>query len=116
MNNIASIRESTFKTKIEEITKTIVDGILKGLQTKIDGLTNQNNEIKKKRKKWVNTLDAKVVKLETTVEYSVIYSRRNCLRVSGVPENIYESTDDYVCNLSHNTGVVLTYQDNDRSH
>ena len=41
---------------------------------------------------------------------------RNCLRISGVPDNTEGSTDDYVCSLAQSIDVNLKLEDIDRSH
>ena len=44
------------------------------------------------------------------------YSRRNNLRIFGIPEKSDEQTDQLVCGVAEKIGVRITAQDIDRSH
>ena len=45
------------------------------------------------------------------------YSRRNCLQIFGVEEQVNESTDDIICQLARDSlGVTISKDDIDRSH
>ena len=44
------------------------------------------------------------------------YSRRNCLRISGIPETKSESTDDIVLDMANAIGADLILEDIERSH
>ena len=109
---IANILESSFKTQIAEMTKTIVECVLKGIQTNVETFTAENADLRER----VESLEAKVNKLESSMENAELYSRHNCLRESGVPEHHPVSTADFVCTLAHAIGVDLNKDDIDRSH
>ena len=58
-----------------------------------------------------------IAKLQADLNNQEQYSRRNCLRIFGVPETDKESTDDIVCQIANrNLGVDLRRDDIDRSH
>ena len=55
--------------------------------------------------------------LENKVKDSEQYSRRNCLRIFGIPETKGEKTDDIVLKLAkEKLGVEIDINDIDRSH
>lgn len=101
---IAQIIRDSFQTQITDMVSSIVKGVLDGLQIKIAALEQENT-----------TLKTKIDKLELALDTSEQYSRRNCLRISGVPET-NTCTDDYVCELANAVGVDLKIEDIDRSH
>ena len=63
-----------------------------------------------------NSLRERVTILERGADTAEQYSRRNCLRISGVPAQTVEDTDDYVVQMSQPIGANLSNQDIDRSH
>ena len=54
--------------------------------------------------------------METTADNAEQYSRRNCLRISGLQETEAENTNGIVLNLSHSIDVELSLTDIDRFH
>lgn len=109
---MTQIIQESFRVQVSELINVIVDGVLEGLQTKVKSLETENAELKTENA----DLKLKVMKLETAFEGAEQYSRRNCLKISGVPETIDVSTDDYVCNLARAIDVDLSINDIDRSH
>ena len=73
--------------------------MLAGLQTKVGVLETENAALK-------NRVD----KPEASLESAEQYSRRNCLKISGVPENIDKSTDEYVCELARAIDVDIKWK------
>lgn len=106
------IIQDTFKSQISTLTSSIITGVLVGLQSKVDFLVKENSELKER----VKQLETTVSSLETTIENAELYSRRNCLRISGVPENTEGTTDDYICSLAPTIDVDLKLEHIDRSH
>ena len=102
---IAQIIQDSFKQQVSELVGSIVEGVLQGLQSKVAGLEKENTELKKR-----------IGSLETALDNAEQYSRRNCLKITGVPETTEGSTDDYVCNLARAIDVDLSVDDIDRSH
>lgn len=109
---MTQIVQESFKSQVSDLISSIVQGVLAGLQSKVDTLTTENAELKTK----VEKLESALENAESTLEKAEQYSRRNCLRVSGVPESINEITDDYVCALARAIDVDLSINDIDRSH
>ena len=102
---IAQIIQDSFKQQVSELVGSIVEGVLQGLQSKVACLEKENTELKKR-----------IGSLETALDNAEQYSRRNCLKITGVPETTEGSTDDYVCNLARAIDVDLSVDDIDRSH
>ena len=61
-------------------------------------------------------LRERVEKLEAKADAAEQYSRRNCLRIAGVPENQAADTDGYVLDLSRAIGAEIALTDIERSH
>lgn len=72
-------------------------------------------QINKLRKENRDLLE-RVAKLEIRADVAEQYSRRNCLRIAGVPENEAEDTDAYMIDLSKAIGAEVTLSDIERSH
>lgn len=102
---LTEIVQESFSSQVTELVNSIVQGVLAGLQTKVGALESENAVLK-------NRVD----KLEAALESTEQYSRRNCLKISGVPENIEKSTDEYVCDLAQAIDVDVRIEDIDRSH
>lgn len=113
LQKIASYMKDSFHSQVVEITQAslqqtvtdIVNGVLAGLNTKIASLESENLHLRQR-----------IQQLEESVDNAEQYSRRNCLRVTGVPECENENTDDLILNLARSIDVELTVQDIDRSH
>ena len=54
--------------------------------------------------------------MEEAADLSEQYSRRNCVRISGVQEENNEDTDRMVQNMAYDLNVNLTLADIDRSN
>ena len=82
-----------------------MESVLIGLNTKITELQKENNKLRER-----------VTILERGADTAEQYSRRNCLRISGVPTQTEEDTDDYVVQMSQTIGANRSIQDIHRSH
>ena len=104
---VTGVIQQSFQSQVADLINSIVAGILEGLNLKIGALEKENKELKQR-----------VMKLEDAADQAEQYSRRNCLKISGVPENdaSEESTDDLVIKLARAIDVDLSLQDIDRSH
>lgn len=113
LQKIASYMKDSFHSQVVEITQAslqqtvteIVNGVLAGLNTKIASLESENQHLRQR-----------IQHLEESADNAEQYSRRNCLRVTGIPESENENTDDLILNLARSIDVELTVQDIDRSH
>ena len=97
--------QESLKFQVSDLVKSIVEGVLEGLQSKVKTLESENAELRQK-----------IQQLEAKTDLAEQYSHRNCLRISGVPETADENTDDYICDFAHALDVDLTINDIDRSH
>lgn len=102
---IGGILKSSFQPQISEMVSSIISGVLEGLESTIKSLQKENAELK-----------AKIEILEAKVDNAEQYSRRNCLRIAGVPEDQQENTDEYVTKLTKDLGVDVELNDIERSH
>ena len=103
------INDSTHNitTQCEQLNASIVD------------LTTSKNNMEQKINPLKETLDTKcntIDKLESTLNDLEQYSRRNCLRIFGVPQRPDEKTDEAVLDVARRIGVQLGIPDIDRSH
>ena len=105
LKTIAGILKESFEPNISELTKSIVNGVLEGLNTTIVSLQKENSELR-----------ARVSVLEAKADAAEQYSRRNCLRVAGVKEDTSENTDVLVIDLSRAIGAEISLDDIERSH
>ena len=87
------------------MVNTIVSGVVEGLNLTIQSLQKENRGLK-----------ARVELLEAKVDAAEQYSRRNCLRIAGVPENQSENTDVYVIDFTRAIDAEVTLDDIERSH
>lgn len=104
-NQVIEITQASLQQSVTELVNSIVSGVLSGLNSKITLLENENRQ-----------LQQRIQQLETAADNAEQYSRRNCLRISGVQEAETENTDDIVLNLARSIDVELSISDIDRSH
>ena len=105
LSTIATVIKQAFEPQIKEMISSIVEGVVSGLNSTIASLRQENAELK-----------ARIEMLENRAEAAEQYSRRNCLRIAGVPENQSENTDVYVIDLSRATEAEVSLDDIERSH
>lgn len=105
LKTIADFLKDAFETKLTEMANTIVTGVLEGIQTKVSTLEKENKDLRER-----------IEKLEAKADAAEQYSRRNCLRIAGVPENEAADTDSYVLDLSRAIGAEIALTDIERSH
>ena len=117
IQNIASLMKDSFAPQINQMiidsfeqqvtnfVSSIVEGVLAGLKLQVASLEKENQDLK-----------TRVLKLEEAVDSAEQYSRRNCLRITGIQETDSEVTDDIVISLARSIDVELSLQDIDRSH
>ena len=97
--------QESFQTQVSQLMNSIFEGVLTGLHSKIASLEQENSDLKKR-----------VEKLELSADNAEQYSRRNCLRISGVPGSNDEVTDNIVLDLTTATDADIKVEDIDRSH
>ncbi|KAH3769725.1 hypothetical protein DPMN_171000 [Dreissena polymorpha] len=99
INNILSIQ-------IKSMIETIITGVVDGLSKRIECLELENKSLKSENR----ILTERLVKVEITLDASEQYSRRNSLRIFGIPEteNPNEGTDSVVMNLCNSMGADVS--------
>ena len=88
-DSIADILHSSFEPNIAQMVENIISGVVAWLKATISSIEKENRSLK-----------TRVASLEARVNAGEQYSRRNCLRLAGVPENSAENTDDYVVDMA----------------
>lgn len=109
---IADVLRSSFESQLGDMVSTIVSSVLDGVQSKLVDLQNENASLRDR----VSQLEHKVEVLETREEAASQYSRRNCLRVSGIKEESGESMNDIVKTLAAEINADIELSDIDNMH
>lgn len=109
---IATELRSLMLPEVKSAVKEAVKEATAPLQTQINDLKTENSNLKTK----VVELEKKVATNEANIDSLEQYSRRNTLRISGIPEDATESTDVKVLELAGELNVNLFSHDIDRSH
>ncbi|MEW8545707.1 MAG: hypothetical protein AB2693_19470 [Candidatus Thiodiazotropha sp.] len=112
MVKISELLKTTFQGEIVAMVESIVQGVLKGLQDQISSLQKANLELQNENR----SLTSRVTALESQVDQAEQYSRRNCLRISGIQETNNENTDEIVLKVASDIGSSVQLPDIDRSH
>ena len=97
MLKLSELLKDTFHTEIVGIVDNIVKGVITGLQERITSLEKSNKD----RQDTNDSLTARVAFLAAQADQVEQYRRRNCLRISGVPETPDESTDNIVMSIAN---------------
>ena len=110
-NAICQALDSKFQQLIDRLDKQ--DGVILDMQCKVERLETGLQNLQKKHQNQ----EEKVKKLESTLNDQEQYSRRNCVRIFGVPEKERENTSKIVCEIANShLDVSLKMEDIDRSH
>lgn len=112
MAKLAQMIKDTYRGEIESMIDSIVKGVVSGLTEKIKSLEEANADLQQKNELLLSKISA----LESQADHSEQYSRRNCLRISGVPEQNEENTDTIVLQIATDIGSTIQLSDIDRSH
>lgn len=105
LKTIADILRNTFEPQITAMIGSIVKGVLDGLTSHVKAVEKENESLK-----------TRVALLEAKSDAAEQYSRRNSLRITGVPENATENTDTYVVELARALEADVSTDDIERSH
>ena len=112
MLKLSLMLKDTFKGEIVGLVNGIVDGVVKGLQEQVKQLETTNKRLTEDNE----LLRARVSTLERKVDQGEQYSRRNCLRISGIKEEPIENTDSIVLRLAAAIDADVHLPQIDRSH
>lgn len=109
--------EDTRKKLVDAIVDVIVHNVTQSVYDAVRlDLDRQKEELTSLTKK-VDELNKDIVKLKSSCEVQEQYSRRNCLRFHGIPEDVNENTDKVVRQVvKEKLGIDLAATDIDRSH
>ena len=104
--------QSNIEVMLQSSIQTIVEGVIFGLQSKVSKLEEENSNLKSSNE----VLTKRVRDLELRSDAAEQYSKRNCLRISGLPESDSENTDDLVLGVCEALQTNINVADIDRSH
>ena len=103
--------DSQFQTLIDRLDKQ--DSAILDLHCKIENIEHDLKCLQKQQR----TCEERNVRIDHQLNAHEQYSRRNCVRLFGVPEQEKENTDELVCDIaSTHLGVPLKLEHIDRSH
>lgn len=97
--------QNTFESRIAVLVANVVEQVMGHVNDKVSSLIEENAALK-----------ARVATLELKSDASEQYSRRNLLRISGIPEDPSEDTDEKVLGIAKSLGATISLEDIDRSH
>lgn len=103
---------AALKMELPTMISDVVDNVVKKLNSRFDELDLKNKSLENK----VAELEERLLVAETKQDRSDQYSRRNFLRISGIPEQMGESTDQIVLDVAEAVGAQLSIDEIDRSH
>ncbi|XP_052241446.1 uncharacterized protein LOC127851662 [Dreissena polymorpha] len=118
MNSIIkAVKESvqaSFSNQMQSMLESIAAGVVERLSNRIECLENDNQVLRNEN----NMLRDRVTDLENQMYAGEQYSRRNNVRIFGVPESpeSNECTDDVVMSLCKTLGADVCINEIDRSH
>ena len=93
--NIQSIVDNAVDSAVSRISETLVKEV-SSLKTENSALKLENYNLKKS----ITKLQDRAVNLEMIADESEQYSRRNCIRMTGIPEDKDEDTDQIVFKMA----------------
>lgn len=97
---------------LDEVAKALAPIIAKQYEAKMEIALNKISQLETK----LNEKDAQITVLTSNIQDLEQYSRRNSVRIFGVPEEEGENTNKLVSDLCNNIGVQVVDSDIDRSH
>ena len=111
MPDIDSIVNKAVESAVNRITDTLAHEVVSVKKENAE-LKLQNAELRTS----LGKLEARVSKVEEAADFNEQYSRRNCIRISGIKEENNEDTDRIVLNMARDLNANLSLADLDRSH
>lgn len=119
LQKIAAIVQMAIQGQVRDMVREIIQGTteplkaeVSDLKVKVEGLEKEKSELNQK----IDKLIEKVNTLEVDRDTSEQYSRRNSIRISGIPVSDREDTDEIVLNLAEEINCNIKLSDIDRSH
>ena len=107
-------------TKVKEIMFVDVQNMIEAKiheavslnQNELEGIKNENKRLETELSILRETVDTFRLSLDDLEQYS----RRSCLRISGIRESLNEDTDKIVLDVAKDIGASISPSDIDRSH
>lgn len=109
---LSNLLTQSFQPQMKTMITDIVQSVTKDLINRVNTLENESEELKEE----IKTLKLKLENAEDAQDKANQYSRRNCLRLSGIKEEADEDTDTIVVDIARAIGVDLNQGEIDRSH
>lgn len=98
---------------LEDIAQKVAAIVVKQLDDRFEQLLKKYTALENR----VNTLEREKEELNKKVDFLEQYTRRNSVRVFGIPEKKNENTDELVLEVfNNNLGLQITAENVDRSH
>lgn len=107
------------ETIVHNAVQSAVKAVTDVMDQKIEQLAADNVILRKDNENLVklcSNLENRVAKLEASNDALEQYSRRNSVRISGIPQREQEDTDKIVLDVARSMDVPLDITDIDRSH
>lgn len=109
---IVKIVTSILEPSISAMVTGAIQAAMNPFQAELQKVRQENIDLQQENVK----LKTRVTNLETHLDDLEQYSRRNCLRISGIAERKDENTDNIIVKLAKDLGSDLSISDIDRSH
>ncbi|KAH3785049.1 hypothetical protein DPMN_163132 [Dreissena polymorpha] len=101
-----------FKADLENIVRSVVQAFIPQV---ITGINASLNDIIESLTRETTQLKNPVAELLCQADRAETYSRRNCLRITGIPEARDEDTDNIIVTMAKDLGAELSIDEIDRS-
>ena len=111
-NIMPSLHRDILSAIRDDLKSIVKDAVTEAIDDNLRTLKADNAKLSKENK----ALKKRVNKLETAMDDAEQYSRRNCLRISNVPEDTSEDTDKLVIDVARAVRADISQSDIDRSH
>lgn len=119
---VKKIIEETLQSKsfIELIVNSVIEKITEGVMKRLEESFQFDSAIIRNLEEKLTKREADILKLQQALEVRTDeieqYSRRNNLRLFGIPEGENEDTDNLVLNVARDIGANINMNDICRSH
>ena len=104
--------EERLESRMKIMISAIVSSVTDKMQTQLAKLQTENKVLSDR----VERLEERIATLERQEDNASQYSRRNCLRVSGLKEEDGEDTDAVLSKLFNDMDVNISLSEIDRAH
>lgn len=109
---IPSVQATALSSIRNELRGLIKEVVSEVIDNKLEALTNDNRRLSNENEQLKN----RISQLEQSLDDAEQYSRRNCVRLSNIPEMDSEDTDRLVLKVAETMNIDVSLRDIDRSH